>query len=617
MSRAWAQRLRGMAVAVALAAAVFGLCGLTVPDAGNRLRDDAFYEFAWAANLAGGRGPTVSDGATTSGVQWLWCLLLTPLVWLFGAGALPVAAPGLGLALHVATAVAWWRGLRDRWTGGIVGLCWLGHPLLVRECQNGQETALACFAATLLWLARRGSERRFLGLALVAVASRSDLLAFVAVLSCWRHRGALWRALPAPLLALLLHVGVARLLGGGWLPDSALPMAWLFHEHGERIAAVAGDSGWSRTWWFLRPVLLGGPFALASSLGIGFAVFACLRPFWPAGLRALPALAVGIGSGLGVRDLATPGWTALLLALFPAARRRRPRCELLAALLGLGAIVLLHWAMRWYPRDYYVAPLVVAAMAAVARYGRLRLLLITFALVQVFDARRVSPEPLAGQREMELAGRHLAAVLPAGERVGCFNSGLVTFYADVLAAAAQRHGIVNLDGVVDARTFAAGKARSLAAWLDAHEVRFVLDNALQFARDEREPHACGDLFGADFEAARDLVEVARFDVPGLGNERPDGDSLRLYWRRGRGAAPVLSAKGVRLLGGDMAGGTVVAWTAAAGATLRIEHADGRREPLAHADVDTTVVVWIARERHGTGRLFVGDSATPALHLPAL
>ena len=55
---------------VALAAALWGMwCWIELsPDMSTRLRDDAFYEFAWAANLAEGQGPMVSDGVMTSGV---------------------------------------------------------------------------------------------------------------------------------------------------------------------------------------------------------------------------------------------------------------------------------------------------------------------------------------------------------------------------------------------------------------------------------------------------------------------------------------------------------------------------------------------------------------------
>ena len=113
-----ARFLAGCAVASSAIVALWGLSQWLVPrpDACDRLRDDAFYEFAWAANVAAGRGPSVSDGVTTSGVQLLWSLLLVPIAWLGGAACLPFVAPWLGVALHAATAFGWWRTVRDRAT---------------------------------------------------------------------------------------------------------------------------------------------------------------------------------------------------------------------------------------------------------------------------------------------------------------------------------------------------------------------------------------------------------------------------------------------------------------------------------------------------------------------
>lgn len=609
--------LGGLALLAAAVACVYGLAaGLTgSPDATNRLRDDAFYEFAWAANVAQGRGPTVSDGATTSGVQLLWSLLLVPFAWAFGAPALPTLAPWLGLGLHAATAGLWWRSCRDRIAGCCVAACWLGHPLLVRECQNGQETALACLLATCLWCYRSASERTFLVVSLLAVLARSDLLAVVAVLSAWRHRRCWYRAFVVPVAALALHVACNLALGGGVWPDSALPMAWLWHAN-HRLADPDGVTFWSQAWWFFRPVLLGGPWALASAMGIGFCVFLVVRPWWPATLRAVPALAVGCASALGARDLATPGWAALFLALLPAARARAVPWPLLCLLCGFGAIVLLHWGLRWYPRDYYVAPLVVAAIAAIARHGRCRLLLIAFAVAQVADHRRVQPEPLSGQVEMQMAGTLLAEVLPPGERVGCFNAGLVAFHAAAAAAPATRRAVVNLDGVVDARAFAALQRGQLAAWLDGEGIRFVLDNPVQFLRDPRLPHAAGPWFGPDFDPARDLVEVARFDAPGIDNGRPGGDSMRLYWRRGRGAAPALAAS-PRDLGRGRDGARYALWPARPGGTLVFETEGGVRQTLATVDAETAVIVRLAPDPNGAARLFVAGQDERVLQLPPL
>ncbi|MBL8730517.1 MAG: hypothetical protein JNM25_19015 [Planctomycetes bacterium] len=610
--------LSAAAIAAAAVAAAVGLaCHLELqPDATNRLRDDAFYEFTWAANVAAGRGPMVSDGVSTSGVQLLWSLLLVPVAYAFGAAALPVLAPWLGFALHVATAALWWGRTRDRVTAWCLGLCWLGQPLLVRESQNGQETALACLCLSALWLARRGSGRWFTVLAVLAVLARSDLLGLLVAVSVWRYGCRDWRWLLAPGLALGAHVGTNLALGGSWLPDSALPMAWLWHSN-LALADPGSRSFWAQSWWFTRPVVLGGPWALASAMGLGFAVFAALRGVWPAGLRAVPALVVGCASALGVHDLATAGWAALFLALFPATEMRALHRGRTLMLLGAASILVLHWAVRWYPRDYYAAPLVFVALAALQPVGRWRLLLLLFAVAQIQDHRRIAPEALAGQEEMVIAGRFLVDVLPDGLGVGCFNSGLVTFHANVDVPAAQaRRRIWNLDGVVDARAFTALRERRLGRWLDEQGVPCLLDNAAQFALDPRLPHASGHWFGEGFRPDVDLVELARFDVPGIHNGRPGGDSMRLYWRRGRGEPPARPSE-PRDLGPAPRDGRYVLWPARAGQVLEAEVAPGRRQALLAADADTTAVLRVTEAQLGTGRLFVRGAEQPLLVLPRL
>jgi hypothetical protein len=416
-------------------------------------------------------------------------------------------------------------------------------------------------------------------------------------------------------VALAVHVACNLALGGGPWPDSALPMAWLWRAN-QALADPAGASWWSTAWWYWRPVLLGGPWALASAAGLGFAVFVLVRPWWPPSLRAVPAVLVGCAFASGARDLLTPAWTALFLALLPAPRTRRVPWALAALLTGLAAIVVLHWGVRWYPRDYYVAPLGVAAFAALTRHARCRLLLVVFALAQFVDLRRVRDEPLAGQLEMAMAGHFLASALPAGDRVGCFNSGLVTFHANVAAPRGVRRAVVNLDGVVDARAFAALRAARLAAWLDGERIRFVLDNPVQFAADPRVPHACGPWFGDGFVAERDLLEIARFDVPGIDNGRPGGDSMRLYWRVGRGERP--GALGpTRELGGGPDGARYVLWTARAGERLELATADGGRRPLVAADADTAVFVRVPLPTRVGAQLFVAGREQPVLQLAPL
>jgi hypothetical protein len=603
-----------IAAAAVLAAAGIATVLVAAPSEVDRLRDDAFYEFAWAANVAAGRGPVVSDGVTTSGVQLLWSLLLVPVAWALGAASLPVVAPWLGFVLHLAAAAVWFFGVRDRRAGLVVALCWLGHPLLLREAQNGQETALAALLATALWFARAASARRFVALAVLAVLARTDLFALVLAIGIVRGRAGRAGGALGVVLALAAALAASRLLGGGWLPDSAAPMAFLWHDN-----HAAADPGWpafvARQWWFLRPALLGGPFALVSAFGFGALVFFAARPLVRERRRWLPVAAVGAAAALGARDLAAPACAALLLAAWPARGARRVPWSIVLPGAALAAIVVLHWAVRWYPRDYYLAPLAVAATGAVVRLARLRVLLLAFAVSVAFVFAALPPEPLAGQRELTLAGRHLAAVTAAGDRIGCFNSGLVTFHADVLAAGEvrSRRAIVNLDGVVDARSFAALRERRLERWLLDEGVAFVLDSPVQFVTDPRVPHACGRYFAADFRPDERLVEVARFDVPGVAS--PHGDSVRLYWLRAAGPPPPRS-DGVEVLAQEP-DGIVVRWAARAGEALEIEQSAGGRRRLVGVDVDTQVVLLVPRAMRGTGRLFRAAAAEPLLTLPPL
>lgn len=600
-----APALTPLIMIAAVCAAAWGLWSWVVwmPDEANRLRDDAFYEFVWAANVAAGNGPTVSDGVATNGVQWLWTLLLVPIAY-FQPASLPVIAPMLGLGLHILSALIVWRLPQDRLTGICLGLCWLGHPLLLREAQNGQETALATFLVVCLFAKRRAREPVFALLSILSVLARSDLFCAVFLMSLCRHRNSTtaagWsRALLTPVLALSALVGCNLVFGGSWWQDSALPMAWLFHTNLDEA-----NGYWFNLWWFTRPVMLGGPFATVSTFGFGLVTFQLIRPWWPMSLRAVPAIVIGLVSALGGNDLLTVGWAALLLALFPAQRLRKMPSELLAITVGLSAIVALHWAMRWYPRDYYLAPIVLVAFVSMARFGRWRFLLLVFALIQIQDSWRIQPEPLARQREMSLAGQRLHDVVPAGQRVGCFNSGLVTWWASVLADGAQERAIVNLDGVVDARSFAALRSGRMSQWLDEQEIRFLLDVPAQFGLDPSVMHASGMHFGDGFDPAKDLVELARFYVPEIAHAGQPAGSMRLYWRRGRGEMPErpVSPREIRAVVSSAPTQASAAsrggywWGAEAGQQLVLVSESGQREVVAAADTDTAVFVELAPSR---------------------
>lgn len=589
-----------------LAAALWACLRPPLDEPALLLRDDAYYTFQWARNVAYGYGPIVSDSTWTSGIQILWGLLLVPVVWLAGPDALPHHAMSLGLVLHVATALLLAAAGRFRPAAWAVALIHGTNPFLLREAQNGQETALACLLLLALWLARRAAEGTFLLLGALLVLGRVDLWGFVLALSVWR-RGA--RGLRSAGLVLLPWLGANLLCGGTLLPHSGAPMPWQVWD--AFLATQPGLAEWlHRLWWYLRPVLLGGPWQETQAFGLGVLLFLLLRPRWPQALRALPVVAVAAAVASGRSHLVVPAVTAALLALLPRGARRPVRGDLLALLVGSLGLLLLHYGLRQYPRAYYFAPLGVVGAVALLQVHRLRWLLL-LALPATLLLSAPQDPVLAGQQEMAMAGRFLREVLPPGERVGCFNSGIVTWHH---ARGPEAGTVWNLDGVVEPAAFAALRQRRLAAWLDQEGVRFVLDNPGQFERAAR-VHACGRHFGADFDAGRDLVPVCAFDVPGVDAGRPGTGAFVLYWRRGRGEAPA-QPDAARDLGPGPAGGRYVLWPATAGADLWAEQ-DGTRRELVHAAAGCAQVVFVPRLGPGAVTLRTSAQPEPVLVLSPL
>ncbi len=614
------RRLSWLAVAVAAAAGALALVRSIDgwPDAATHLRDDAFYEFTFACNVARGNGPVVSDGVWTSGVQPLWCFLLA---WLGNGQARAVAdvAIVLGMVCHVVAALSFALAGRGRPASWCAALLWLGNPLLLRECQNGQETALACLCAALLWHGRRCREWPFAALALAAVFARTELWLLVVALALVRRNaggnGSAKRWWPwfSPVATLGALVAWSLIAGGSVMPDSGQPMAWLTHAN--FAATGPGRLDWLRQqWWFTRPVLLGNPFALVSVPAWGTLVFVVLQRRWSRSWRWLPLAGVGLLAFIGSRDLWIPLVPAVLLLLVPppagaAVPGGRPR-ELAMLMLGLAAIVALHWAVRWYPRNYYAAPLMVGAAAAVVAARRWPWLLLALAGAGLV-VPRLEPEPLRHQRAMQVAAAVAPVVLPANERVGSFNAGILAFSR--LEQRPPTVATVNLDGVVDRRAFRALRQRRLGEWLDDQGIRFLVDEPFQFTLDPTVPHASGTRFGGDFDPDRDLVELVRCVEPGVDAGRPGTAWVGIYWRRGRGT-PVLAPTTAQQLIDLPDGSAVVVWPAQNGEVLEVETAVGERQVLWTATVSGCHALAVAKALRRHGRLFVRGRESPLLVL---
>ena len=533
------------------------------------LWDDAFYYFEWARNLAAGNGPCVTPDVPTSGLHVLWGLLLAGVVLVGGSAVLPEASVFLGLALHLATASLIYRAASPQRR---LGLCaasvYAGSPFLAAQALTGPGTGLACFAMAVLCLTYRSNgagtgsrspNRAFFWAGLFAVAARSDLIFFVAALALVEARRRFSRV--------ILTFGILGcyatwnlLLAGQWIQDSAAPIPWLMDDEFQNSGRAFSE----RFWLYAKPILLGVPFRLSSTV------------------MALAWLIV-----------AWVGW-----------RRREPGFAWL--LVGGVALVVFHNLWRYYPRDYYFAPLGVVGGLAVVRCWQVapRTGIVIVALGLLWNGRHAWDVPVVrpAQREMALAGSLLWTFVPSGEPVGCFNSGLVSWLHD--------GAVVNLDGVVNAPAFEALQRGDLLDYLRRKRVHYLVDNPIQFARSG--VHSCGQHFGPDFDAAHDLEEIVRFQW--LVDRRSPSDSrgregigwFSLYRLRDQGEPPLAHAR-IEDLGGD-----VIQWVAKRGQRLH----DGE-STIYTAPADLTYVLQVPRGDPPVEpmRIYVDDAAEPILVLP--
>lgn len=204
-----------------------------------------------------------------------------------------------------------------------------------------------------------------------------------------------------------------------------------------------------------------------------------------------------------------------------------------------------------------------------------------------------------------MAGRYLRELIPPAAPVGCFNAGLVGYL--------DAGPVINLDGVVNRPAFDALRRGDLDGYLDRHDVSYVLDVPLQFEVDSPWPHASGRHFGPGFEPARDLREVARFDVPGAVGDRPGNDSLRLYARVGRAATPFDPGRS-RALGRSPDGGHYVLWTGGGDDELFCDEPGGRRSALVRGEPGVAFVVKVSTRAPGKYTLHTGDRSEPVIVL---
>src|SRR5690606_15925634 len=158
-------RLIWLAAATAVALAVVARFDVAALPEVGRHRDDAYYYFDFVRNLVSGCGPRIGAGEPTNGVHVGQALLLVPLHLAAGDRGLVEGSRWLGLALLLGAALVFAHAARRHGLGAgataVLAAALAGDAFLIDEAQNGQETALAVFASTVLVAARGAATPRF------------------------------------------------------------------------------------------------------------------------------------------------------------------------------------------------------------------------------------------------------------------------------------------------------------------------------------------------------------------------------------------------------------------------------------------------------------------------
>lgn len=444
--------------------------------------DDAFYYLTIARNVARGYGASFDGSTLTNGFHPIYLLVLAFLFKLLGAGSGELVLH-LGLSLlAAATLLTGWliraiaRRTLDAQAGVLALMLWLGNPQVLLASMQGVEAPLATAALALaLWLSVRARS--------AGAPSVRDMAVIGATLgfACLcRTDSVIFGAVLAPALA----ISIARSTG--------------IRPALVRGAALAGSAAMVIAPWLAWNLVRFGRISQDSARaisGLRHARFAEMNPSgaWPAAIaQRIVRRFADFGGQLGFGAAGGVVMVVLLLAPFALAwhaRRTSAGSEATAVtgsrfpaiLLALAAALTLtfYGGVFWFAqRWYYVGPLFATTLLAtflVSRLGGLTrrrpVLAIATALALIgFVTTGVTTRSLYPWQQQYLKVATNLRKLPAGARIGSFNSGIYGFVLD--------RGVVNLDGVVNGRVYEAMRRHQLLAYMTGEaRLTYVLDHA--------------------------------------------------------------------------------------------------------------------------------------------
>jgi hypothetical protein len=487
------------------------------------LPDAAFHYLTIARHLVGGLGPTFDTLAATNGFQPLWMGVVSGLTGLLGPHN-PWTLYGVlaaGVFLDGLVALVVYRLLLGAFanrTAALVGTAaYWWNPMAVALSVNGLETAASLLSlATVVWLLVRRSPGGgwLLGVACgLAVLARLDNLAVVA----------------AVLVSILAaERGLGRLAA---FTKTAVALSFVVAPWVAWNAITFGPSAPASAW--AAPAVLHQNFAAVAGPGSG--------PWVKVGLSLLgQTLTYGLPRATGLSYLAAVALAAVGLGAWmqkPVDPKRSGRIALILGPLAVGLVASLavHASIRWAVRPWHLAPGVLltalvlgcgAALLAEMPWGRatVRTLAVAVAMVYLGVGLRSWQEGLYPWQTSYLeAARWVAHNSPPAARLAGFNVGIVAYVSGRAA--------ISLDGSVNNELLPWIKSRNLWRYCEERGVRYLVVSEELFRSVYRRA------WGLD-PKAMSIVEVARFDQPGLGS--PD---LPVAIYEVRGARPAEAAGG--------------------------------------------------------------------------
>ncbi len=479
---------------VAAAAVAFALASYRVVTSDldvllTMVPDDAFYYLQIARHLAA-HGTSTFDGvSTTNGYHPLWMAILTALATIVEDRATLLRwAIALSFSLHAVVAVLVSCVIRrfadDAW-GWIAAVCWLINPLAFSIAITTTEAAIYALAAVTVLLAHLSVSKDF-------TAGRLP-----AMNQAWRYGGALGllclartEGLIVAALALAWMVGIIfwktddlsggarRLLACGAAIALIISPWWLFSL--AQVGTIVQDSGAMKMLWATDnfPTTLGRLENVREMLGFFARRTLTLMTVWNYSWRSFAVAVVALA-------------TAPVIVTIREARSSEARTirTIVIVLLALTAAYGMAFAERqiWWLTLPCLATVLLMFTAfpawlrpfergsALADSIRVALALVAIALFVRWHVKGHTPYPW--QPDVRRSQLAIELVVPAPERIGCFNAGIPAFFGS--------GRVVGLDGLVNHAARLAWSRRRLDEFVATHDIRYIADEERIIRRAQR------------------------------------------------------------------------------------------------------------------------------------